>query len=88
MEIKKEMIQKYGKKQTEEIINNSLNVNTNVNTKKSNTNLHNTEQITDQVTQTAKKSIMNKYSPYYAAAHGIKSRATGSVNIGLGGVKK
>jgi len=62
-EVKKEMINKYGKNQTDEIIHNSLN------------NINNTNNI-------------NKYSPHYASVNNIKSRATGSVNIGLGGVKK
>ena len=31
---------------------------------------------------------INKYSPHYATVHKIKPSASGSVNIGLGGVKK
>ena len=76
-EVKKEMIQKYGKKQTDEIIHNSL--------KNSNTNSN--EKMNEQISIITSTSN-NKYSPHYASLHGIKSRATGSVNIGLGGVKK
>ena len=76
-ELKKEMIQKYGKKQTDEIIHNSLHL------KNSNTNSN--EKMNEQISIITSN---NKYSPHYASARGIKSRATGSVNIGLGGVKK
>ena len=75
-ELKKEMIQKYGKKYTDDIIHNSL--------KNSNTN----EKFNELNNNNNNNNNINKYSPHYASSQGIRSRATGSVNIGLGGVKK
>ena len=73
------MINKFGQSQTDEIIQNSLKQknNQNINTPNINTPNINTSSIN-----------INKYSPYYATVHKIKPAATGSVNIGLGGVKK
>ena len=76
-EVKREMIHKYGKKQTDEIIQHSLQ----------NSNTNSNDKMNDKMNEINKRTI-NKYSPHYASFHGIKSRATGSVNIGLGGVKK
>jgi hypothetical protein len=76
---KTKMINKFGQSQTDEIIQNSLKQKNkqNINTPNINTPNINTSNIN-----------INKYSPYYATVHKIKPAATGSVNIGLGGVKK
>jgi hypothetical protein len=68
---KTKMINKFGQKQTDEIIQNSL-----------------TYHSGSAHSQSQNIQNINKYSPHYASVNKIKPQAMGSVNIGLGGVKK
>ena len=74
--VKTKMINKFGQAQTDKIIQNSLQQSHQV-ISNSSININHNSKIN-----------INKYSPHYAAVHKIKPAATGSVNIGLGGVKK
>jgi hypothetical protein len=92
---KKEMIQQYGKKRAEEIIQYSYDNSTdptkemmppNANSNANNTQKQITAKIHQYMHQLNSGRAMSKYSPNYARAIGAKPRATASANIRLGGV--
>ncbi len=77
-EKRQELVNQYGKKDAERIIEHSYT--------------HSPDFTTHVLPNDIKTkqigSGLNKYAPGYASANGIKPRATASANIGLGGIRK